>query len=249
MATPNIGLPDLKKGFTLKSIKNGALGLLQGAIWKALKGTQDNWGLYTKPTKTAKIRRLGMKENPQSSIEKLYSATGLNSYQISVLSMNVGGSAIASDFPVESGSFASYNKVVRPETVRVSYAVSGSAKDRLLFLGEIRDAKNNSTLLNVYMPESIGFFQNYTIINYQMNRSAEAGSNIFYIDVDLVEIREVEAKYVAKNKKAEVKEPKQVQAKPKTIVGKVQAAVASKVAEAKAVSSDMVTNIMSIGGV
>ena len=249
MAFSDIGIPDLKSGITFKSITNSALGLVQGAFWQSLKGSQENWGLYTKPTKTGKIYRLGFKDSSQSVLNQLYSLVSLNSYQISVLSMNVGGASSASDFPVEEGSFATYNKVIRPETVRVSYAVSGSASDRALFLSEIRDAKNNNTLLDVYMPETVGLYQNYTIVNYQMNRSADSGASIFYIDVDLIEVKEVSAKYIASSKKTPVKEPKKVQAKPKTNTGKVQAAVASNPLEAKAASEDIVFNIMSIGGV
>lgn len=245
----DIGIPDLKQGITFKSITNGALGLVQGAFWNSLKGSRENWGLYTKPTKTGKIRRLGEKDTPQTTKEALYSLASLNNYQISVLNIGVGGNSTASDFPVEEGSFATYNKVVRPETVRVSYAVSGSETDRVLFLNEIRDAKNGNTLLNVYMPETIGLFQNYTIVNYQMNRSAESGAAIFYIDVDLVEVKEIQAQYIASNKKTAIKEPKKVQAKPKTNTGKVQAAVANKPLETKSREVDIVQDIMSIGGV
>ena len=116
--------------------------------------------------------------------------------QVSILNFALDSNSQVSDFPIEKGSFAQYNKVNRPNRISLTYAITGKEKDRMYFFNALNDAKNNNVLFDVCMPEFR--FQAYTITDYSMSRSADSGAQMFIFDVSLTEVKEVTAIYTKK---------------------------------------------------
>lgn len=190
---PNVpsvpGVPDLiRKSGDLAPVVRGALGIIQGSFWNALKGTQL-WGIYEAGSTEA------MFGNPSGKTPKqlYFSFLTKQDFQVSVLSIDLGADSMVSDFPVERGSFANYNKVLRPKMIRVSYAVNGSNTEKADFLNALEDARDNTTLFDVLTPEK--HYHDYTISSFNYSRSADSGSNLMIFDIVLNEIRQVQAAY------------------------------------------------------
>jgi len=98
-----------------------------------------------------------------------------------------------SDFPVEDGGFASYNKVVLPGEPTVRYCFSGSLADRTSFLTQLDAACQSTALYSVATPE-INYYE-YTIVDYSIIRRADSGANMLIVELHLREIREVSVSY------------------------------------------------------
>jgi hypothetical protein len=98
-----------------------------------------------------------------------------------------------SDFPVEPGSFASYNKVETPANPLVTLTLAGSEDDRTNFLNAIDAACTSTNLYNVVTPEVQ--YVGYTIERYTYSRRASRGATLLIVEVSLKEIRQVSAAF------------------------------------------------------
>src|SRR6202035_2919805 len=98
-----------------------------------------------------------------------------------------------SNFPVERGGFASYNKVEMPGNPTVSLVLDGSQSDRTSFLAAIDGACKSTTLYNVATPEVT--YANHTIERYSYRRQANRGAFLFVVEVSLIEVRQLSAVY------------------------------------------------------
>jgi len=94
-----------------------------------------------------------------------------------------------SDFPVEQGGFASYNKVEMPANPTVMLAFAGSESDRTAFLAAIDAATKSTGLYNVVTPEVI--YIGYTIERYRYSRRATKGATLLLVEIALKEVRQV----------------------------------------------------------
>jgi hypothetical protein len=92
-----------------------------------------------------------------------------------------------STYPLEEGSFSSYNKVQRPFTGRLRFATGGSVSDRYEFLASIDAAISSLDLYDIVTPEA-----NYTSVNpidMDYNRAAVRGAGLLTVDVICEQIR------------------------------------------------------------
>lgn len=121
-----------------------------------------------------------------------------------------------SDFPVEEGSFASYNKVERPGTPSVTLIVTGTQEQRTAFLSDLDDACKSTDLYSVATPEQTYYSVN--IESYSYSRSNAKGANAIIVDVSLKEIRTVTVTYTT----APVNSPQDTSATPQVSGGIVQ---------------------------
>lgn len=234
------GVPDLVRSSALQPVARGALGILQGAAWKTLQNN-ERWGIYSKKNVN---QRLGEKSS-NDGFFSLVAGEFLNRAQISILSFHTNFDTITSDFPVEKGSFASYNKVIRPQRITLTYAVSGPSADKMYFFNALRDASKSNTLFDVWMPET--YFSNYTITGYNFDRTADSGAYLFIFDVSLTEVKEVTPSYSSSNQagssttrsatKPDVVSPKKPTAATPQNVGKSLPEVPEKGVLSKAVDS------------
>lgn len=105
----------------------------------------------------------------------------------SVVSFEFKNDSQDSDYPVEEGAFASYNKVATPFDVRVSMTKGGSAADRQSFLETAHAISQSLDLYDVVTPEMTYPSVNIDHIDYR--RTQKNGAGLITIDFWLLEIR------------------------------------------------------------
>lgn len=190
IAYPNVpkteGVPTVARAMDVSPTASIALGLLSNALLNLLSD-QSQWGIYDQSG-----NKLGEPELVGGIVGNILSDIGIGSY-LSTYSMDLHQETRISDFPVERGSFASYNKVILPLETNIICNFSGSVSDRSLFLSQIEEACLSNQVYDITTPEAtyIGF----NLENYRLLRSPEAGANLLSIEIMIKEIREVEAQY------------------------------------------------------
>lgn len=153
----------------------------------------------------------------------------------SVLDLKQSAKAKASSFPVEEGTFASYNKVLDPFTTKVRLAVNGP--DRVAAFQAALDVELDSTnLYNVVTPTKT--YLNVTLESYDHEQtSSNGGVSGLVVDLSLVQVREVTPAYTT----VAIKKPKQPasastqtngKASPKTPAATPSRTMASVIAQA-----------------
>ncbi len=92
-----------------------------------------------------------------------------------------------SDYPVELGSFANYNKVDLPYITQIRMSMGGTATDRANFLGSLAELATSVELFDVVTPEYV--YLNANIIDYDYSRTIQSGAGMIVADIRLMEIR------------------------------------------------------------
>lgn len=105
----------------------------------------------------------------------------------SVVAVGVKKDYRISNFPVEQGSFASYNKVETPFDARVTFTIGGTDTDRATFLGMVRKAAASLKLFSVVMPELI--FTSANLTRFDFERRSRSGVSLLTVDVWMEEVR------------------------------------------------------------
>ena len=98
-----------------------------------------------------------------------------------------------SDFPVEEGAFASYNKVQQPYVLKVRMAVGGSTDRMTAFINALGDAKISTDLYIVATPART--FQDASLDSFSYKQEATKGANMIVAEVTFKEIRVVSTAY------------------------------------------------------
>lgn len=93
-----------------------------------------------------------------------------------------------SDYPLEQGSFASYNKIDMPFDVVVTLNCGGSEGDRAEFLSKLEEARRSLDKFSVLTPERTYRDVNFTGMNVQ--RSTREGANLIIAQLIGREVRE-----------------------------------------------------------
>lgn len=161
------GVPNLLKGVaraTVATLLSNTLGKLYDFFVVPPK-----WGIYL----------------PGSSTKAIEVA--------SVVAMDIAGSADVSDYPIEQGSFVSYNKVILPDVFQFRIAQDGQEASRTYFLDWLQRAKNGLDVFDVVCPEFV--YPNATLIRYTIRRTAESGASMVTADCVFQQVREKPAKY------------------------------------------------------
>jgi len=213
---PNVpkvpGVPALPRSPNFPPLARVALGALQGALWRVFQ-VQTRWGIYDKNgNPIADPRRF------QDLIGELLNSLGGTT--VSTGSLDYSKETRVSDFPIERGSFASYNKVETPANPLVTMSMSGNEADRKKFLDAIDAACKSTDLYSVVTPEVT--YIDYSIERYNYQRRNNRGANMLVVEISLKEIRQVSAQYTVSNK-GNIDSPKQPSATPQVDTGKVQA--------------------------
>lgn len=93
-----------------------------------------------------------------------------------------------SDYPQEQGAFSPYNKVVRPQTIRVTLIKGGSDLERFGWLAAIQQAEANNPeqLYTIVSPE--GIYVDFTIAKMSYSKRTEKGSHLLYLDIDFLQV-------------------------------------------------------------
>jgi hypothetical protein len=112
---------------------------------------------------------------------------------LSTFSFDYIREAKVSDFPIELGSFAAYNKVQNPANPMVTLILDGTENDRTTFLTAMESAVASTDLYSVVTPEVV--YVNYSIERFSYSRKASKGATLLYVEVSLKEIRQITAAF------------------------------------------------------
>jgi len=88
-----------------------------------------------------------------------------------------------SDYPIEDGGFASYNKVAIPYDARVTFAVG---IDRAGFLEDVDMASRSLDLFDIVTRDFV--YRNGNVIHYDYRREASNGVSLIKVDVWLQQV-------------------------------------------------------------
>lgn len=118
-----------------------------------------------------------------------------------VLGMNYDAGSSISKYPVEKGSFASYNKVNAPSMATVQMAKGGnSVTERGLFLAQLETLLKSTVSFHIISPEYV--YLNYQIVGINHARSAQDGATMIKVNLDLEEVLEAKIEYDIEEVKA-----------------------------------------------
>jgi hypothetical protein len=212
------GIPQLPKSASIPPVIKLAAGILQSALVGAYL-SRTKWGIFDQKGKAlgdqAKISNGWLGKIGASLSNDL----GLGT-TTSTSSVDYSKEMKVSDFPIEKGSFASYNKVELPATPIVTLAFTGKEKERTIFLQDIDNACKSNFLYNVVTPEVT--YKNYSIERYAYQRRHDRGATLLLVEISLKEIRQVSVQYI-KTSKTPIKTAKNPAATPSADNGNNQA--------------------------
>lgn len=101
-----------------------------------------------------------------------------------------------SDYPIEEGSFESFNKVTLPYDIRVIMTKGGSRADRKAFLDAVDLALASLDPYTIVTPERV--FANANLVRQGYRREATSGASLLSVELHAVEIRNrVSVQFVA----------------------------------------------------
>lgn len=93
-----------------------------------------------------------------------------------------------SDYPIEKGSFASYNKVIAPFEVRMVMTRGGSVDERADFLDKIQTAWQSTDLFDVVTPETV--YLDVNLVGVRRVAAADRGVGLMAIETIFRKVRQ-----------------------------------------------------------
>lgn len=106
----------------------------------------------------------------------------------SVFSVEYRNESSISDYPLERGSFESYNKVASPFDVRLRF-MAGTQQQRAALIEKISTIAGDLKLYDAVMPEKT--FSNVNVIHFDFKRTAASGYGLLAVDVWVREVRQI----------------------------------------------------------
>jgi hypothetical protein len=176
------GVPALVRSAVTSQPVNIVLGVTGAALLGALQ-SQQQWGIYDSDN-----NQLGGVDG-LSLVESLVSQPTI----LSTVDVAYTRETRSANFPVEEGSFASYNKVQTPASPVVTLALTGSSSDRTAFLNALEAACISTDLYSVVTPEVQ--YIGYSLDRFSYKRAAGKGATLIVVEIALEEIRQVSASY------------------------------------------------------
>lgn len=105
-----------------------------------------------------------------------------------VVEFEYRGEMKVANYPVEAGSFASYNKVYIPSDARMTMACNGrGAMTRDVFLTTLEDLRRNLTLISIVTPDIV--YPSFNVVHIDYRREARRGVSMIIAQIWLQEIR------------------------------------------------------------
>jgi hypothetical protein len=208
---PYPGVPALVRSANIPPVVTISLGLVQSILASTLQSPVQ-WGIFD-----SKGNQLGADPQDLGLGAALLSGLTGGGPVLSTYDFDFVKELRVSNFPIEAGSFANYNKVEMPANPVVTLALAGSEDDRAAFLNAIDSAAKSTDLYMVVTPEVT--YINYSIDRYRYARKAAKGSTLLVVEISLEEIRTVSAAYTTATP---IKAPKDSGAASQVDAGKVQ---------------------------
>lgn len=104
-----------------------------------------------------------------------------------VLSFNFKQEFAISDYPVEQGGFASFNKVQIPINIGFRFSTGGSVEQRAAFIQSIAAIVGDLNFYSALTPENE--WDSLNLVHWSINREAARGNGLLVIDVLAFEVR------------------------------------------------------------
>lgn len=191
---PNVpklpGVPQLLRSSNFPAGPPPVLGqaLALGRLWQSLF-TQTQWAIYKhqKPT-TGEPVKGGVPE--VIVVAQRVPVVTPDSF----IDFNYRSESLISDYPVQDGGFASYDKIASPFETSVRMSKGGTKQGRKAFLDQIDAILDTLDLYDIVTPEKTYLAVN--VLRYEVARKGNRAA-YFFSEVDLYfrEIREVSATY------------------------------------------------------
>lgn len=135
------------------------------------------------------LSRILLSRFTRSGVWGLYKADGTLIQADSVVSLDFKGISKVSEVPLQSGSFAAYNKVQMPDLQSLRLIKTGTDSARNQFLLAIDAAKKSTDLYYIVTPEKT--YIDATIEEYDYKRTAQDGVSMLIVDIRFKQIRQV----------------------------------------------------------
>ncbi len=226
---PNVpdsaGVPNIQRSDLFPPAANIIVSGIQGALWRAFQ-VEQKWGIWLlkdgNPDTLLADPSLfpGLLGVAVQSVGGLLPGNLIGSATLSTGSLDYSKEMKISDFPIERGGFASYNKVEMPANPMMVLYFSGTETERKKFIDTIDAATKSLELFAIVTPE-VNYI-GYSMERYAYRRANNQGAYMYIIEVLLKEVREVTSIYSVANK-GNVKKPKTSSAEPTVDNGKTQA--------------------------
>lgn len=212
------GVPSLPRSNAFPPIVKAGLGILQGALWRVFQ-VETQWGIFD-----SSGNALADPAIFTGLVGSALEAAGIGT-TMSTNSVTYTKETRVSDFPIEQGGFASYNKVELPANPIVTLCLTGTEANRTSFLDAIDAACKSTDLFSVVTPEVT--YVDYAVERYNYERRSNKGATMLIVEIALREIRQVSAQF-AQSEKGEIDSPKDAGAAPTADAGKVQSSPPAK---------------------
>ena len=187
------GIPQLPAGSATPVIAAIASEAISSSLWQAAQ-SPPAWGVFDSSGNQVLF--------PDSVLE----FTNRQEYEVS-------------NYPVQAGSFASYNKVIRPFEIVMRFSKAGEVTDRSDFLDDITNLVASIDLFTVVTPEVV--YQNVNANRREVvRRGAKGAYFLTEVDVYFVQIIEVQAQYTTTA--VQLPNAQNASAQPTSNVGTVQ---------------------------
>ena len=192
------GVPALTRPANAALAATPVLSVTAGAVENILitaLQSAPQWGIFDSDG-----NQVGIAPNSQSALQAIGSTllsqlTGSSQPSLSTGDMEYVREGRISDFQIEQGSFASYNKVQMPANPTVTLILQGSANDRTYLLDALEAACISTDLYSVVTPEYV--YVNYSVERFSYQRRPQRGVTLLVVEVVLKEIRPVTSSYAA----------------------------------------------------
>lgn len=192
-AFPNVpklpGVPQLPRSLNFPAAPPPVVGiaLALGRLWQALF-SQPAWAVY----KQAEVA-------PETNDDGVETVTVIADRQPvikpdSFLDFGYRNEYTVSDYPVQDGGFASYDKVANPFEIVLRMTKGGSQQERKTFLDACDAIQGTLDLYDILTPEKT--YLGVNVLRFELVRKGNRGA-YFFAEVDMYfrEIRTVTATY------------------------------------------------------
>lgn len=149
----------------------------------------------------------------------------------SFISCEVSDEGEVLKMPTEKGGFADYNKVAESVKIRVNLALQGTDADIQAALTNLKTLKDGTQTFSLVTPTVE--YRNMTLESMNYARKREDGLKVCYVELMLVEVREVEAQYTETKRRLTQKKVKRADCASSQATGKTTAQQPTKVRQSK----------------
>jgi hypothetical protein len=102
------------------------------------------------------------------------------------ISIDYTASQNISNYPIEQGQFATYNKINNPNQVILKVSVGGSESKKNDFLNDVEKMARSFDYFEVVAPS--GSYKNLTVESYEYRREVSSGVGVLAVTIHFVEI-------------------------------------------------------------